>query len=108
MGVRLWSGNATLHSIVSIIGPGGTFGWSSLIEPYEATLTAETTTEAALVARDASALRDMLVEDSVMGFHVMTGLAGLIGSRLRGIRRSWMEGKAADLRKAPLKEVVYS
>jgi len=40
MGVQLWSGGSTLHSIVSIIGPGGTFGWSSLIKPYEATLTA--------------------------------------------------------------------
>ena len=36
MGVQLWSGNAAPHSIVSIIGPGGTFGWSSLIKPYEA------------------------------------------------------------------------
>ena len=56
----------------------------------------ETTTEAALVAIDATALRDMLVEDTLMGFHVMTGFAGLIGSRLRGIRGSWMEGEAAQ------------
>jgi len=75
MRVQLWSGNAALHSIVSIIGPGGTFGWSSMIEPYQATMTAATENKCALVAIDASVLRNMLDEDLVAGYRVMIALA---------------------------------
>ena len=63
MGVRLWSGDATLRSIVSVIDPYGTFGWSSLIDPYRATLSAETTRECTMVNIDAAALREEMDRD---------------------------------------------
>ena len=108
MGVKLWSGDATLRSIVSVIESHGTFGWSSLIEPYRATLSAETTRECTLVAVDAAALREEMDRDPGLGYSVMTALSGLISDRLRRIQGAWASARAADLYTAPLKQAVYS
>ncbi len=108
MGVRLWSGDATLRSIVSIIDPYGTFGWSSLIDPYRATLSAETTRECTMVNIDAAALREEMDRDCEFGYSVMTALSGLISERLRRIQGTWASARAADLYTAPLKQTVYS
>lgn len=108
MGVKLWSGDTTLRSIVSVIESRGTFGWSSLIDPYRATLNAETTRECTLVAIDASALRAEMDHDPVLGYSVMMALSALISDRLRRIQGSWASARAADLYNAPLKQTVYS
>ena len=108
MGVRLWSGDATLRSIVSVIEPHGTFGWSSLIDPFRATLSAETTRECTLVAIDAAALRGEMDRDTQLGYSVMTALSGLISDRLRRIQGTWASARAADLYTAPMKQAVYS
>ena len=106
-GVRLWNGDATLRSIVSVIEPYGTFGWSALIDPYQATLSAETLRECTVVAIDAASLRREMDSDCELGYSVMKGLSTLIGDRLRRIQGTWMSAKAADLRTAPLKQTAY-
>ena len=99
-GVRMWSGDANLLSIVSEIGPGGTFGWSSLIEPYVATLSAVTDGDCNVVSIDAVGLRRLLDQDHDGGYCVMTALADLVRGRLRGVWEAWMDAKAADLRRS--------
>ncbi len=106
-GVRLWNGDSTLRSIVSVIGPYGTFGWSALIDPYQATLSAETERECTMVAIDAASLRSEMDRDCELGYSVMKALSVLIGDRLRSIQGVWMSAKAADLHTAPLKQAVY-
>ena len=106
-GVRLWNGDATLRSIVSVIEPYGSFGWSALIDPYRATLSAETARECTVVAIDAASLREEMDRDCELGYSVMKALSTLIGDRLRRIQGVWMSAKAEDLYTAPLKQAVY-
>ena len=108
MGVRLWSGTAILRSIVHMVTPGEAFGWSALIEPYIATLSSESEEESSVVAIDAAGLRDMLDGDRDAGYHVMRGLAHLVGNRLRHIQETWMGAKASDLQRMPIAAGLFT
>ena len=102
MDVRLWNREANLRSIVSIFEPGGTLGWSALVEPNLATLSARTMGSCRLVAIDGQQLRRLLDGDPSMGYEVMTALAALVARRLRAISMSIMSERALDLVYRPL------
>ena len=67
---------------------GGTFGWSALVEPNLATLSAHTTKPCKLVAIDGQKLRQLLEDDLSMGYQVMTKLAALVARKLRALSMS--------------------
>ena len=102
MDVRLWNREATLRSIVNIVEAGGTFGWSALVEPKLATLSAQTMGPTRLVAIPGQEIRRLMDEDPLLGYRVMTRLAALVASRLRALSMSIMSERALDLLKRPL------
>jgi CRP-like cAMP-binding protein len=108
MGVRLWGGHATLRSIVSLITPGEVFGWSALIEPYVATLSAESEEDSTVVAVDAAGLLELMNQDHDAGFCIMKGLAHLVANRLRRIQVTWMHAKASDLQRTPMAAGLFT
>ena len=106
-GIRLWSGDANLLSIISVIGAHDTFGWSALQPPHQATLSATTDSQSKLVAINATGLRDEMERDPRLGYSVMNALAGLISDRLRRIQGAWMSAKASDLQTVHLGNMSY-
>ena len=102
MDARLWNADLTLRSIVTIVAESGTFGWSALLAPHLATLSAETEGAANLIALNGQALFALMEDDHRMGYHVMGGLAALVASRLEATRLSLMSERARDLEHLPL------
>lgn len=102
MDVRLWNREANRRSMISVIEEGGTFGWSALVEPNLATLSAYTMGPCSLVAIDGRKLRRLLEDDPTMGYQVMTKLADMVAQRLRAISMSMMSERALDLERHPI------
>ncbi|MBI4197705.1 MAG: cyclic nucleotide-binding domain-containing protein [Chloroflexi bacterium] len=102
MAAVLWEGGSTLLHVVHVIGPYGAFGWSALVEPHRATLSAYTGTGCRLVAIRGAELLGLMEQDPVMGYRVMTALAGLIAQRLEATRRCLAAERATDIVRGPV------
>lgn len=102
MDAVLWEGGSTLRHMVHVIGPYGAFGWSALVEPHRATLSAYTGTGCRLVAIRGTELLELMEQDPVMGYRVMTALAGLIAQRLEATRRCLASERATDVVRGPV------
>lgn len=63
--------------------PGDFMGWSSLVKPGRMTASGYCITDVQLVAIDGSKLKELIEQDSHMGFVIMKELAGSINRRLR-------------------------
>ena len=85
MGGRAGAGDVALRAIVDSGGSGDAFGWSAIVEPYLATLSVETLEPCTLLSINGRKLVALLDEDPLMGYRVMTALAGLVASRLKFI-----------------------
>jgi CRP-like cAMP-binding protein len=94
--VRLWNRDATLRTLVTTIGAGDAFGWSALVEPHIATLSAETLGPCRLVVLEGPALKELLDEDPCMGYRVMTAVSHLLVRRLEATWRSITAERAQD------------
>jgi signal transduction histidine kinase len=68
---------------VSIFGPGGAVGWSALVAPYTFTLSGICLEPCKFIALDAQLLRDFMRQNPQAAYKIMTGIAELIGTRLR-------------------------
>ena len=95
------------QTTVEVVGRGGVLAWSALVEPYVLTLTARSVESTRVLAIDATSLRALVCEDSILGFVLMQGIASTVSRRLREARRSLISFLAIvshDL-KAPLAAV---
>ena len=99
---RLWPREITLRSIFTMLEAGDTFGWSALVEPHVATLSAQSVGKCSLISIDGQELQRLLDDDHSMGYRVMTALASLVAERLRTISLSLMSARVADVRGQPL------
>ncbi|MBI2873085.1 MAG: cyclic nucleotide-binding domain-containing protein [Chloroflexi bacterium] len=100
--VRLWSRHTTLCTIITTVETGGVFGWSALVEPNMATLSATTVGPCRLVAVHGQSLRRLLDEDPRMGYEVMTALAALVAQRLQATWAKLASERGADLVRRPI------
>ena len=99
MGARVWSREASLRTIVSTVGRGGTVGWSSLVPPRLATLSAHAMEPCKLLAIPGRGLIEMMEEDGRLGYLVMSSVAAIASRRLQAISRAIVTERAADAAK---------
>ncbi len=95
------------QATVDVVYPGQIFGWSAAISPYELTATAVCVEHARVLAIDAEALRRLAAERPALGYHVVSRLASVAGTRLRDTthRLSYLLTIASHDLKAPLSAV---
>ena len=102
MEARLWKTASPLKTGVAIVGPGGTFGWSAIVEPHAATLTAKAREQSTVVTINGEELNTLMDDDPVIGYCVMSALVKLVSIRLDATRRSLMSGRGLDLERKPV------
>jgi len=71
---------------VDMITKGESMGWSAVVEPYLYTLGALCIDDSEMIALDAARLRQLMEEDSIIGFKIMRAVAKVISSRLTHTR----------------------
>lgn len=76
----------TKDVVMSTVGPGAAFGWSSLVPPYQATASVKAMTPARVIRFDAEALRDAFTDDCEFGYKMMQKVAQVIRDRLHDTR----------------------
>ncbi len=72
--------------VVDELQRGELFGWSAVLGDHPFTAGARTISDATLVAFDGERLRDALVANPVLGYRVMSIVAGIVSSRLAHLR----------------------
>ncbi len=82
---------------VDMITKGEVLGWSALIEPYKYTLSALCIEPVKVVAVDGARLRELLGQDTAIGYEVMKGVARVIASRLNHTRIMLMSERGLAL-----------
>ena len=81
--IQLGPHGSVRRANVSIFGPGGAVGWSALVAPYTFTLSGICLEPCKFIALDAQLLRDFMRQNPQAAYKIMTGIAELIGTRLR-------------------------
>ena len=74
------------ETIVSVIRPGELFGWSSLLEPFEATAGVKTQTYSRVVAFDSLGLLKSFEGNCHFGYRMLEKIAKIIHQRLHDRR----------------------
>ncbi|MCO6452497.1 MAG: Crp/Fnr family transcriptional regulator [Caldilineales bacterium] len=77
---------STDEALISAIGPGEVFAWSSLVPPHKASAGAKTLTRCRLVAFDSEKLLATFAEDFQLGYFMMQKVAHVISQRLHDVR----------------------
>jgi len=73
------------------VGPGETFGWSSLAEPHTFTASACALHKTKLIVFRGDWLRDLFKKNNHIGYRVMSEIASLISRRLRHCQSSFLK-----------------
>jgi signal transduction histidine kinase len=81
--IQLGRQGSVRRANVSIIGPGRAMGWSALVSPYLFTLSGVCLEPCKFIALDAQSLRDFVERNPRAAYRLMTGIAELVGSRLK-------------------------
>lgn len=76
----------TRDVVLSTLGRGDAFGWSSLVPPYQATASTKAITPCRVVVFDAVALRRAFKDDCRFGYLVMQKAVQISSSRLHDLR----------------------
>lgn len=97
--VRLWNREVALRTIMAVVGTGESFGWSALVEPNLATLSAHTLRPCKLVVIPSRQLMRVLAKHTDMGFKVMTSVGTLVSRRLNAVTASVASERAIDVAK---------
>jgi len=67
---------------VSIVGPGGAVGWSSLVAPYIYTLSCVCLEPCKFIVIEGQQLREFMARNPQAAHRLMSGIAELVGTRL--------------------------
>jgi CRP-like cAMP-binding protein len=78
-------GSGELRTVDTLVG-GDLLGWSGIVEPYRYTAIATTTRDTELIQLDAVKLRQLLEQDPLLGYRLITQVAKLLANRLEGAR----------------------
>lgn len=81
--IQLGRHGSVRRATVSVIGPGNAVGWSTVVPPYRFTLTGICLEPCKFIAIEAGPLRDFLLRNPLAGQQFMTGIAEMVGARLR-------------------------
>lgn len=83
---QLTRGLKTSDVVITAIGPGEVFGWSSLVPPHQATTGSKTTTPCRVVSFKSQDLLKLFDDDCRFGYLMMQKMAHLVRERLRDMR----------------------
>ena len=81
--IQLGRHGSVRRANVSIIGPGGAVGWSSLVAPYIYTLSCVCLEPCKFIVLDAQQLQGFMARNPQTAYRLMSGVAELVGTRLR-------------------------
>ena len=81
--IQLGRHGSVRRANVSIVGPGGAVGWSTLVAPYRFTLSGVCLEACKFIALDAQRLRDFVARNPEAAYRLMSGIAEMVGTRLR-------------------------
>jgi len=81
--IQLGRHGSVRRANVSIVGTGGAVGWSTLVAPYNFTLSGVCLEPCRFIAFDAQQLRDFAARNPQAAYRLMSGIAELVGTRLR-------------------------
>lgn len=79
--------------LVDIVTMGGSIGWSAMVAPHSYFLTAVAGPPSVVVSINGSELIALSNQDYYVGYRVFTGLARIIGSRLRDYEQVVLRGR---------------
>ncbi len=71
------------RATVSIIGPGGAVGWSTLVPPYRFTLSGICLEPCKFIAIERQQLQEFAARNPRAAYRLMSGVAEMVGGRLR-------------------------
>jgi CRP-like cAMP-binding protein len=72
--------------VIETVGPGSVVGWSWFIPPYSWRFDARAIDPVGAIALNAACLRDKADRDPVVGYALMTRVAGILLDRLQATR----------------------
>jgi signal transduction histidine kinase len=81
--IQLGHHGSVRRANVSIVGPGGAVGWSTLVAPYIYTLSCTCLEPCKFVVLDGLRLQDFMARNPHAAYRLKSGIAELIGTRLR-------------------------
>ncbi|MDY7079685.1 MAG: ATP-binding protein [Chloroflexota bacterium] len=81
--IQLGRHGSVRRANVSIVGPGGAVGWSSLVAPNVFTLSCVCLESCKFIALDAQQLLDFMDRNPQAAYKLMSGIAELVGTRLQ-------------------------
>jgi CRP-like cAMP-binding protein len=79
--------------VVEIVTTGGCLGWSAMVAPHYYFLSAIAEVPSVLVCISGSELMALSDKDYYLGYRVFSGLARIIGSRLRDYEQVLLRGR---------------
>lgn len=85
MTIRLGSGSGR-RGVIDVITKGQVFGWSAIVEPHHLTMSARCIEKTKVVVLGGAEVRQLLDEDSYVGYRVMEGIVGIVSSRFSHVR----------------------
>jgi CRP-like cAMP-binding protein len=85
MATRVPHATQSRRSTAAICGRGELVGWSSMVEPFQYTLTAMAWESCRLISIDAELLGNLVRADTATGFQVMQSLSTIMSRRIRQI-----------------------
>ncbi len=80
--IQMGSHGSVRRANVSILGPGGAVGWSTLVAPYTFTLSGVCLEPCKFIAFDAQQLRDFMARNPQAGYKLMCGITEMVSTRL--------------------------
>lgn len=95
---RLPGRSSDQTTTISVVEPGGFFGWSALVPPHRYTLDAvcaAASNQFYLLQRDP--LLELFKLQPNMGYKMMSNLAGIMGRRFRGLQEEMVRDLGHDL-----------
>lgn len=76
----------TKDAVVSTVGPGEAFGWSSLVPPHVSTATTKALTDCTVIAIDCTGFRKTFETDCEFGWLMTQKAAQILRQRLKDLR----------------------
>ena len=76
----------TRRELVMVVRPGEVFGWSSLVDPYRLTSSAQCATRVSVVTIPAPGLQALMIASHSLAFRLMQHVCQVASARLRATR----------------------
>jgi CRP-like cAMP-binding protein len=77
------------------VGPGGTFGWSAVVDSHTFTAAVWVAQDARIIAINGDALRALFDANNRIGYRVLKGIIGVVSRRVHALHSKLAAGTAS-------------